>query len=54
MMDGQAIRALIDRAYEARPREDIEAVMTLFHPNGKFEIAGSKKLMIAAGTAQGH
>jgi ketosteroid isomerase-like protein len=54
MTDRQAIRALIDRAYEARAREDIEAVMALFHPNGKFEIAGSNKLTIAAGTARGH
>jgi ketosteroid isomerase-like protein len=54
MTDRQAIRALIDRAYEARANEDIEAVMELFHPNGKFEIAGSNKLTIAAGTAHGH
>lgn len=54
MTDRGAIRVLIDRAYEARASEDIEAALALFHPNGKFEIVGAKELTKAAGTARGH
>jgi ketosteroid isomerase-like protein len=53
-MDREAINTLIERAYEARRTEDIEAILTLFHPDSKFELAGSKEITAAAGAAQGH
>ena len=54
MTDRETIRALIERAYEARRIGDIEATTATFHPDGKFELVGAKALTAAAGTAQGH
>jgi uncharacterized protein (TIGR02246 family) len=53
-MDRQAAKALIEQAYEARKTEDIEGLMRVFHPDGKFVLAGSKEHSPAAGTAQSH
>lgn len=53
-MNREAIKALIEKAYEARRTEDIEGIMAIFHPDGKFELAGSKEHTAAAGSAQGH
>ncbi len=53
-MERQAVKALIEHAYEARRMEDIEGLMGVFHPNGKFVLAGSKEHSASAGTAQGH
>lgn len=52
--DREIIRALIEQTYEARRIGDIEATVAAFHPDGKFELVGSKALTAAAGTAQGH
>ena len=54
MPDRETIKALIERAYEARRTGDIEGIMAVFHPDGKFELAGSKEHTATVGTAQGH
>ncbi len=54
MTNRETIRALIELAYEARRTGDIEAIMAVFHPDRKFQLAGSKTLTAAAGSAQGH
>jgi ketosteroid isomerase-like protein len=53
-MDRAAIEALIERAYEARRTEDVEGIISVFHPEGKFELAGSKEVTAVAGIAKGH
>jgi ketosteroid isomerase-like protein len=53
-MDREAIKTLIERAYEARRTDDIETILTLFHPDSKFAIAGSKEVTTAARAVQGH
>jgi hypothetical protein len=52
--DRTTIKALIEEAYEARRVEDIERIIAVFHPNAKLQIAGSKEITTAAGTAEGH
>ena len=54
MTEREAIKVLIERAYEARRTEDIEGIMAAFHPDGKFQLAGSEVHTAAAGAAQGH
>jgi ketosteroid isomerase-like protein len=54
MTDRKAIQALIDQGYHARKTGDVEAIIAIFHPAGRFELSGSKTLTAAAGTAQGH
>lgn len=53
-MDREAIKALIDQAYEYRRTKHIEGIMSLFHPDARFELAGSKALTAVAGVSQGH
>jgi ketosteroid isomerase-like protein len=53
-MDREAIKALIDQAYEYRRPKHIEGIMSLFHPDARFELAGSKALTAVAGVSQGH
>jgi hypothetical protein len=53
-MDRDATKALLERVYEARRTDDIEGIMTVFHPDGKFELAGSKEAFAIAGVSQGH
>jgi ketosteroid isomerase-like protein len=54
MMDRGAIEALIGQAYAARKEGDIEGLMSAFHPDAVFELAGSKELLAVAGATQGH
>ena len=54
MADREAIKALIERAYEARRTGDIERTIAAFHPDGKFELAGSKEHTPVTGSTQGH
>jgi uncharacterized protein (TIGR02246 family) len=54
MTDRETIQALINQGYDARKTGDVEGIMALFHPDGKFELAGSKTHTAAAGIAQGH
>lgn len=53
-MDREAIKTLIDQAYEARRTESIEGVIAIFHPDAKFELAGAREHTPALGTAHGH
>jgi ketosteroid isomerase-like protein len=54
MMDRGAIEALIGQAYAARKEGDIERLMSAFHPDAVFELAGSNALLSVAGTTRGH
>jgi ketosteroid isomerase-like protein len=54
MTDRQTIQALIEQGYAARRTGDIEGVLAIFHPDAKFELAGSKFLTPAVGISQGH
>jgi uncharacterized protein (TIGR02246 family) len=53
-MDREAIKALLERAYEARRTEDIEGIIAVFDPDAKFTLVGSKEVTAVAGIAQGH
>jgi ketosteroid isomerase-like protein len=54
MTDREAIKAMIGRTYEARRTNDLEGLLALFHPEARFELAGSKQHTQAVGAAQGH
>jgi len=54
MTDREAIKSLIENAYEARRTGNIEAIMAAFDPNCTFEIVGAKPLAKAAGRVEGH
>jgi ketosteroid isomerase-like protein len=53
MMDRAAIEALINQAYAAREKGDVEGLMEAFHPNAVFELAGAKTVLAVAGAVQG-
>ena len=53
-MDRQMVQALLDSTYEARRTEDIEAIIEAFHPEGAFEIDGSRAVSASAIAARGH
>jgi uncharacterized protein (TIGR02246 family) len=53
-MDREEIKALVEKAYEARRTEDIEGMIAVFHQDGKFQLAGSQEAAAVAGIAQGH
>ena len=53
-MDRAAIEALIDQSYAARKAGDIDTLMSFFHPDAVFELAGSKELVAAAMAVRGH
>jgi ketosteroid isomerase-like protein len=54
MTDRGTIEALIDQIYAARKEGDIEKLMSAFHPDAEFELAGSKAALSVAGVVQGH
>jgi ketosteroid isomerase-like protein len=54
MTDREAIKQTIQRAYDARGAGDIEGLMSAFHPEATFELAGSKEQLEIAGTVDGH
>jgi ketosteroid isomerase-like protein len=54
MTDRETIEALIDQSYAARKEGDIEGLMSAFHPDAEFELAGSKTALAVAGRVQGH
>jgi uncharacterized protein (TIGR02246 family) len=53
-MDREEIKALIEKAYEARRTEDMDAMIAVFHQDGKFQLAGSQVGTANARIAQGH
>ena len=54
MTERETVRKLIEQAYAARDRGDIDGVMAAFHANGKFCLAGERKTLELAGTVDGH
>jgi ketosteroid isomerase-like protein len=54
MTDRDTVRKLIEEAYAARTRGDIDGVMTAFHADGVFCLAGDPKALALAGTVEGH
>lgn len=54
MTDRKTMEAVIDRCYAARQKGDIETMMAAFDKDGAFGLAGSKEMVAAVGTAQGH
>jgi ketosteroid isomerase-like protein len=54
MTDRKAIQNLIEKAYEARRVGDVEGIVSIFHPNGVFQLAGSKTTTQAVGITTGH
>ena len=54
MTDRETIEALIDRGYAARREGDVETLVSTFHPDAEFELAGSQTALHVAGSVQGH
>ena len=54
MGNREAMLELIGRAYAARGRGDLDELMTAFHPEAVFTLAGDKKTLEVAGSVQGH
>jgi ketosteroid isomerase-like protein len=50
----EAILEVIRRAYEARARGDLGALMEAFHPEGVFTLVGDKKALEVTGSVHGH
>ncbi len=54
MTDRATIAALIEQGYSARQNGDVERILSLFHPKGRFQLAGSSQITNIAGIASGH
>jgi ketosteroid isomerase-like protein len=54
MADREAMRTLIEEAYAARGRGDINGLMSAFHADGMFELKGEKRTFELAGAIKGH
>ena len=54
MTDRKTIEALIEKGYHARSKGDLEGLMSAFHPEAVFELAGSRTALAVAGAARGH
>lgn len=54
MSDRETVRKLIEQAYAARDKGDIEGVMAAFHNDATFSLAGERKTLELAGTVEGH
>jgi ketosteroid isomerase-like protein len=54
MGNREAILEVIRRAYEARGRGDLEALMAAFHRDAVFTLIGDKKALEVTGTVHGH
>ena len=54
MGNREAMLELIGRAYAARGRGDLDELMTAFHPEAAFTLAGDKRTLEVTGTVQGH
>ena len=52
-MDKPQIKALIDKAYAARKAGDVEALVSLFRPDGVFRVAGAPESFPVAASAKG-
>jgi len=54
MMDRDAIRALVEQAYQKRDTGDLDGTLAAFHPAGRIKIAGEKTRTAAAIAVEGH
>jgi ketosteroid isomerase-like protein len=54
MASREAMIETINRAYDARAKCDLDAVMAAFHPDAVFELKGDKDELEVAGAAEGH
>jgi ketosteroid isomerase-like protein len=54
MASREAMIEAINRAYDARARSDMDAVMAAFHADAVFELKGNKEVLEVAGASQGH
>jgi ketosteroid isomerase-like protein len=54
MTSREAMLQTIERAYEARAKGDIDALMATFHPNATFELVGDSATTQIAGLTEGH
>jgi ketosteroid isomerase-like protein len=53
MADREAMRTLIEEAYAARGRGDVNGLMSAFHTDGMFELKGEKRIFQLAGVING-
>ena len=54
MGNRETMLELIGRAYAARGRGDLDELMTAFHPEAVFTLAGDKRTLEVTGTVQGY
>ena len=53
MANREAMRALIEQAYAARAKGDIDVIMSAFHAHSRFEFKGDKRTLDMAGLTEG-
>lgn len=54
MTDREAMRALVDKAYAARDRGNVDELMAAFHSKPVFRLSGAKDALPVAETIEGH
>ncbi|MBR1229526.1 nuclear transport factor 2 family protein [Bradyrhizobium sp. AUGA SZCCT0176] len=54
MADREAMRKLVEQAYADRGSGNIEGLMSAFHADAVFELAGEPKVLALAGTVRSH
>ena len=54
MADRETVRKLIEQAYAARDKGDVDGVMTAFHADAVFCLAGERRTLELAGAVAGH
>ncbi|MCA1429362.1 MULTISPECIES: nuclear transport factor 2 family protein [unclassified Bradyrhizobium] len=54
MAQREDMLATIRHAYAARGDDDVEGLVTTFHPEGAFTLKGDKSTLELAGSVQGH
>jgi len=53
MTDRATLQALIEQGYAARQKGDVEAILALFHPDGRFHLMGAAQFTPVCGLAAG-
>ena len=53
MANRETMRRVIEEAYEARGRGDIDSLMSTFHADGVFELVGERKVLPLTGAFEG-
>jgi ketosteroid isomerase-like protein len=54
MADRETMRKLVEQAYADRGSGNIEGLMSAFHADAVFELAGDKKVLALAGAVRSH